>query len=65
MGCSTSTLDDDPHPSAANTEYQPNINTENQPNKAQKNDDGKDEEPIITYENNESQGNKFISNEDL
>ena len=59
MGCSTSTLDDDPHPSGPNTE---NIN---QNDKQQENEKLKDNEPIITYENNESQGNKFISNEQL
>eukprot|EP00486_Rosalina_sp_Unknown_P004393 CAMPEP_0201565550 /NCGR_PEP_ID=MMETSP0190_2-20130828/4727_1 /ASSEMBLY_ACC=CAM_ASM_000263 /TAXON_ID=37353 /ORGANISM="Rosalina sp." /LENGTH=58 /DNA_ID=CAMNT_0047983173 /DNA_START=90 /DNA_END=266 /DNA_ORIENTATION=+ len=58
MGCSTSTLDDDPHPSGPNTENQ-------NENKGQENDKSKDNEPVITYENNESQGNKFISNEQL
>lgn len=55
MGCSTSTLDDDPHPSGPNTEQ----------NGKDENEKSKDQEPIITYENNESQGNKFISNEQL
>ena len=54
MGCSTSTLDDDPHPTAQNTDQETGDDSEA----------GKDKD-IITYENNESQGNKFISNDQL
>lgn len=60
MGCSTSTLDDDPHPAGPNTVNKSNNNQDD------KNGQGdKEKEQIITYENNESQGNKFISNDDL
>ena len=58
MGCSTSTLDDDPHPKNS----EPSANASAGGNKTGK---GKDDDPIITFDNTESQGNKFISNDDL
>ena len=52
-------VDDDPHPAGPNTV---NKSDKNQDKNGQ---DEKEKEQIITYENNESQGNKFISNDEL
>ena len=58
MGCSTSTLDDDPHPSANADSSRSAGQSKNGQNKTS-------DPPVIKFDNTESQGNKFISNDDL